>query len=485
MCILILVAPVSVVAAEPLIQLGTDPYPNSTSRHRTNVEPDSFSYGSTVVSAFQVGRFFSGGASNMGWATSTDQGRSWKRGFLPKTTAFAGGRYDRVSDPTVAYDAQHKTWMISYLGIFAGGRPVEPVNADVVVSLSQDGLHWSPPVIIAKGISGHNFYDKNWTVCDNWKSSPFYGNCYTQFDDAATQPFDLILMSTSANGGRSWGPSKPTADRGHGIGGQPVVQPSGKVIVPLVGFPTPHIEQMESFWSANGGKRWSPTVRISSMNVFFGPANVRNPELPSAEIDRSGRVYVAWQDCRFEPNCSANDIVFSTSTNGQTWSSVRRIPIDPLGSGIDHFTPGIAVDRTTPSPSAHIALTYYYFTQAGCTTATCNLNVGFISSANGGRTWGGKRHLAGPMKLSSLALTSQGYMYGDYISTSMVGSQDRGALPFFVKANPKTGDILHEFTFTTREEIGITGGGVPLETGAGTPLPSGQEGRSLAERALR
>ena len=26
-------------------------------------------------------------------------------------------------------------------------------------------------------------YDKNWTVCDNSPSSPFYGHCYTQFDD--------------------------------------------------------------------------------------------------------------------------------------------------------------------------------------------------------------------------------------------------------------------------------------------------------------
>jgi len=26
--------------------------------------------------------------------------------------------------------------------------------------------------------------DKNWTVCDNTSSSPFYGNCYTEWDQA-------------------------------------------------------------------------------------------------------------------------------------------------------------------------------------------------------------------------------------------------------------------------------------------------------------
>ena len=25
--------------------------------------------------------------------------------------------------------------------------------------------------------------DKNWTVCDNHAASPFYGNCYTEFDN--------------------------------------------------------------------------------------------------------------------------------------------------------------------------------------------------------------------------------------------------------------------------------------------------------------
>jgi hypothetical protein len=33
----------------------------------------------------------------------------------------------------------------------------------------------------------------------------------------------------------------------------------------------------------------------------------------------------------------------STSADGVTWSALRRIPIDPVGSGVDHFIPGLAV----------------------------------------------------------------------------------------------------------------------------------------------
>src|SRR5260221_7463365 len=83
-----------------LVQLSSDPYSNPTSQHATEVEPDTLSSGSTFVSAFQVGRFFDGGGSNIGFATSTDGGSSFSHGFLPGTTPFSTppGIYGRTSD---------------------------------------------------------------------------------------------------------------------------------------------------------------------------------------------------------------------------------------------------------------------------------------------------------------------------------------------------------------------------------------------------
>ena len=107
-----------------LTQISRDPYTNKTSQHQTEVEPDTFAFGNTVVAAFKAGRFFKGGASNIGWATSITGGRSWTHGFLPGTTDFAGGSYDQVSDPSVAYDARHNVWLISSLTLLeAGGVP--------------------------------------------------------------------------------------------------------------------------------------------------------------------------------------------------------------------------------------------------------------------------------------------------------------------------------------------------------------------------
>src|SRR5438067_2479314 len=60
-----------------LVRVSTDPYTNTSSMHQTEVEPDTFSFGSTIVFAFQVGRFSDGGSSNIGWAVSTDRGVNW------------------------------------------------------------------------------------------------------------------------------------------------------------------------------------------------------------------------------------------------------------------------------------------------------------------------------------------------------------------------------------------------------------------------
>src|SRR2546421_5474428 len=58
-------------------QLSSDPYTAGVGQHQTEVEPDSYSYGSTIVAAFQAGRFSDGGSVNIGWATSTDGGEIW------------------------------------------------------------------------------------------------------------------------------------------------------------------------------------------------------------------------------------------------------------------------------------------------------------------------------------------------------------------------------------------------------------------------
>src|SRR6266487_6119218 len=91
-----------------LTQISVDTYTNATSQHKTQVEPDTFSFGSTIVSVQQTGRFFDGGSSNIAWSTSANNGANWTTGNLPGITKHdnPANPYDRVSDPSVAYDAK-------------------------------------------------------------------------------------------------------------------------------------------------------------------------------------------------------------------------------------------------------------------------------------------------------------------------------------------------------------------------------------------
>src|SRR5256714_4367066 len=92
--------------------IATDPFTNSTSQHATIVEPDTYSFGSTIVATAQWGRFTDGGASDIGVSVSTDNGSSWTSQALPGTTVYStpAGPHARISDPSVAYDALHNDW---------------------------------------------------------------------------------------------------------------------------------------------------------------------------------------------------------------------------------------------------------------------------------------------------------------------------------------------------------------------------------------
>jgi hypothetical protein len=414
-------------ATVPLVQVSSDPYTNPSSQHATQVEPDTFAFGSTIVSSFQSGRFFNGGASNIGWATSTDGGATWSHGFLPGITIYAGGPFARASDPAVAYDARHGVWMISTLAL---GETPSVAGVAVLTSRSTDGVTWTNPVVVGTG----NNPDKNWIVCDNSPASPFYGNCYTQWDDFGTG--NRIQMSTSSDGGLTWGPAKSTADFASGLGGQPLVKANGVVIVPIADG---SVNQIRYFKSTNGGGSWGSTKLVAPIIDHVVAGGLRSLPLPSAEIDRRRRVYVVWQDCRFRVSCASNDIVMST-IKGRTISPVQRIPIDPVDSAVDHFIPGLAVDWTTTGSTAHLGLTYYYYPVSNC-GSSCQLRVGFVSSTDGGATWSAPTDLAGPMSLTWLASTTQGRMVGDYISTSFVGSSARTV---FAVANAPVGSVFDE-----------------------------------------
>ncbi|MGW4792485.1 hypothetical protein ACWEPC_08755 [Nonomuraea sp. NPDC004297] len=344
--LLLTTSPSSAAQAEavPLIELGSDAYANATSQHGTQAGPDTFHWNSTIVAAQQAGRFHDGGASGIAFATSADNGATWAKGTLPGLTTFGGGPYARVSDPSVAFDAEHGVWLITSLAL-AG--PDGTTGAAVVTSRSADGGRtWSAPVTAAAG----GDLDKSWVVCDNGADSPYRGTCYAVFDDHGAG--NAIRVSRSSDGGLTWVVAGTTAT---GLGGQPVVRPNGAVVVPYLGSDG----RIRSFRSRDGGASWGESVPVAQVERHPVAGGLRAAPLPSAEIDAGGTVYVVWHDCRFQVDCAGNDIVLSRSSDGAALAlaattACHRAPDD------DHHPPGPSASpppgaptHTAPGPTTH------------------------------------------------------------------------------------------------------------------------------------
>jgi len=312
-----------------------------------------------------------------------------RRHFLPGLTFngdATGSPYERVSDAAVAYDALHGAWLISSIPITSTvATPTVFVNRS-----TDDGLTWSNPIAIPPPVSNSVDLDKNWTVCDNVSAS--FG---------------------------------------------PLLHRARHVIVPFRAFNG----QIQAYYSDDGGASWSAGKKIDNIRLHPVAGNLRTSPLPSAEVAADGTVYVAWEDCRFRKGCTSNDIVFSRSSDGVTWSDPARVPIDDVTSTVDHFIPGLAVDPATSGASTHLALTYYFYPASDC-GSSCSLEAAYVSSPDEGAHWGDPTQLAGPMSLGDIALTSQGTMVGDYISTSFTSSGR--ATTLLAVGNPHTGSSFDE-----------------------------------------
>jgi hypothetical protein len=207
-------------------------------------------------------------------------------------------------------------------------------------------------------------------------------------------------------------------------------------------------------------------VTISSIQSHIDAGGIRSGPLPSAAVDGSGSVWVVWEDCRFRSKCSTNDLVYSTSSDGVTWSKVTRIPIDAIASTVDHFIPGIGIDASTSGATAHVAIHYYFYPKSNCTQSTCRLFVGYVSSHNGGKTWNAPLTLTTAMQLKWLPNSQNGLMVGDYIATVFNNGVPHGV---FAVAAAKAGSTFNE-AMNTAQGLTVPLDGPQLSSAGDKPL---------------
>jgi RTX calcium-binding nonapeptide repeat (4 copies) len=404
-------------------RLSRDPYTTADAQHETQVEPDSFTFGRTTVATFQVGRRFDGAATNVGWAVTTNDGESWRSGLLPglTTASLPPGPNARASDPVVAYDAAHATWLISTLAL-------EGSTTRLAINRSTNGATWSTASNAleeraAEGIA----FDKNWLACDNTASSPFYGRCYLVYTHSADR--DMLAVSWSVDGGLTW--STPVAIGARpGVGVFPAIRPTGEVVVVYLlqggGF------SIAASRSADGGATWGAPIRIAQVDAGCRIPDFRGFSLPSAEVDRTGRVWASWHDCESVGSSRNNAVFVSTSPDGAQWSAPVAVT-----RGRNAVLPAIGIDAAT----GRVAIAYMRARTAG-------IDVELVQSPGSPSTWSPARRLsAQSMPLSWMPNTTSGRMLADYISVHYARGRP---LVVWVLANEPVRASFRQAVYATR-----------------------------------
>lgn len=438
-----LLCAIAVAAAAPaqaarndirVLPVSSDPTSDPSAQHDTELEVDSMAVGSSVVGTYQAGRFDVGGASaGAGFAASADRGRSWVSGLLPGLTPATSppGPHPRVVDENVAYDARSKTWLITSVPVDLVAGKYQEVS--VMVSRSTDGgRSWSLPGTVVAPLAGTH-PDKQWTVCDNHRTSAHYGTCYTAFAETENLLQTPIRVVSSSDGGATWSPPVTTGIA-NGFNAQPVILPSGRLVI----VATIDAESaVVATGSSDGGRTFTAPVMVAAIQKRR-PVGLRTFVKPSVDVDGAGRVWTTWQDCRFRPNCSSNDIVVTRSSDGAAWTPVQRVPVDDLTSGVDHLMPALATDPGTNGN--RVAITFDVIPHAVCDAPGapgCLLGSAYVSSEDGGETWTAATPIGPPVPYANYPQTPQGRMPGDYESVAFSGAT--AIVLFPVASTPSAG----------------------------------------------
>ena len=374
-------------------RLSQDPYRSGGGQHESEVEPDSFTFGRTTVAAFQVGRYFDGAADNIGFAVTTDDGATWRSGFLPGLTdaSVPPGENERASDPAVAFDARHGQWLISTLAIADG-------STRLAINRSPDAFAWSLALNAAEesGVGGEEAiaFDKNWIACDNTATSPFYGRCYLVYTHSADA--DMLAVRWSDDGGFTWSTGANIGVR-PAVGVFPVIRPNGDLVVVYLleagGF------AIASSRSIDGGATWAAPVLIAPVDNGCGVPGLRALPLPSADVNATGRVWATWHGCR-SATVRSNAVFVATSSDGTAWSAPTTV-----ASGND-ILPAVGVDPST----GRVGIAFMRSGPGGIDTFV-------VESTATATRWGDARRLSAESSaLPSMPRTSSGRMLGDYIS---------------------------------------------------------------------
>jgi hypothetical protein len=402
-----------------------------------------------IIGAWQQDRWSNGGARGLVAGYSNDGGATWSRTTMPFSACAGPGalQYERASDPWLSIGPDGTAYAVSLS--FNNSNNSNAVGAAV----SHDGgATWiNLNVIQANNEPSLQFFnDKESVTANPVKAGTAYAvwdrlelpndNPYANRRTAAYR--GPTLFSKTTDGGLTWSTPKVIVDvpaRQQTIGNQIVVDPLTGTLYNFFNFIKPPFGvtafKVAFIKSDDDGATWTKPRIIADLRSVGVTDPVTGEPLrtgdiiPEPAIDpESGQLYVVWQDSRFNGGHYDEVALATSSDGGATWSAPVRVNT-PTGRAA--FTPSVRVNA-----DGVVGVTYYDFRNLEPDNATTlPTDYWFTRSTDGGASFGGEQHLAGPFDMK-IAPNARGYFVGDYMGLDVIGNQ---FVPVFVEAN--SGDL--------------------------------------------
>lgn len=279
-----------------------------------------------------------------------------------------------------------------------------PENGIYVSTSKNGGKSWGPPVAVHTG-DADNFDDKQAIVVDNYADSPFRGRVYVGWDTVSNR--QILRISWSGDGGASFSPAVDVQGNGVNVGVIPMVGPGG--VVHAVWTHADDLQTaplvLQASRSEDGGETWSAPVRIVQMRLAGVRFQRTGDILPTAAVDpHTGRLYVAWMDDRFTPGVP-QVLLTRSDDDGRTWSEPQRVSDGPDDS--PSYTPALAVNG-----QGRVAVSYYSHRNDPTRQFLADL---YVAMSKDGETFGASRRVSSSSFDVRFAAMAQALFLGDYM----------------------------------------------------------------------
>jgi len=447
-CVLIalLAAPVGAVSA-PVTVSSTSPFAacmiGGPGTNYVNAEVEPWvalnpANSGNLIGAWQQDRWSNGGSHGLVAGYSSDGGTTWGETPLPFSACAPGGLpYERASDPwmSIGPDGTAYTISISF-------NQSNNDNAVAATTSRDGGKTWNKPALLKVDNGTTQFFNDKESITADPK---IVGTAYAVWDrlqspnanpyadrhaHAYTGP---SFFAKTTDGGTTWSAATiivDTAQNNQTIGNQIVVDPNSGTLYDVFNLivstgsntDTPHGYNVAFIKSTDGGTTWTKPQIINSLQSVGVPNTRTGDIIPEPAIDpATGRLYVVWQDSRFNGG-HYDEIALATSTDGgATWSAPVRVN---EATGQPAFTAAVTVNS-----KGAVGVAYYQFLSQSATALPTNYLL--KTSGAHGATFGAAITLKGPFDMTT-APNARGYFVGDYEGLVAIGASFRS---FFVATN--------------------------------------------------